>query len=84
MKRYQLRYAAGTYWLSDTNPEGSVIQRPLELNETATEIWKMLEDGKNTEEIAEFFSEGNEGQKKEIQNDIEQFIEQLRQNNIDI
>ena len=40
MKRYQLRYAAGTYWLSDTNPEGSVIPRPLELNETATEIWK--------------------------------------------
>ena len=56
MKRYQLRYAAGTYWLSDTNPEGSVIPRPLELNETATEIWKMLEDGKNTEEMAEFFS----------------------------
>ena len=78
MKRYQLRYAAGTYWLSDTNPEGSVIPRPLELNETATEIWK------KTEEIAEIFSEGNEGQKKEIQNDIEQFIEQLRQNNIDI
>ena len=44
----------------------------------------MLEDGKKTEEIAEIFSEGNEGQKKEIQNDIEQFIEQLRQNNIDI
>ena len=84
MKRYQLRYAVGTYWLSDTNPEGSVIPRPLELNETATEIWKMLEDGKKTEEIAEIFSEGNEGQKKEIQNDIEQFIEQLRQNNIDI
>ena len=62
MKRYQLRYAAGTYWLSDTNPEGR----------------------KKTEEIAEIFSEGNEGQKKEIQNDIEQFIEQLRQNNIDI
>ena len=61
MKRYQLRYAAGTYWLSDTNPEGSVIPRPLELNETATEIWKMLEE-----------------------HDIEQFIEQLRQNNIDI
>ena len=55
MKRYQLRYAAGTYWLSDTNPEGSVIPRPLELNETATEIWKMLEDEKNTEEMAEFF-----------------------------
>ena len=30
------------------------------------------------EEMAEFFSKGNEGQKKEIQHDIEQFIEQLR------
>lgn len=84
MKRYQLRYAAGTYWLSDTNPEGRVIPRPLELNETAAEIWKMLEEGKNTEEIAEIFSEGNKVQKKEIRNDIEQFIEQLRENSIDI
>lgn len=84
MKRYQLRYAAGTYWLSDIKPEGKRIPRPLELNETAAGIWKMLEKGKNTEEIAEIFSEGNEGQKKEIQNDIEQFIEQLRENNIDI
>ncbi len=56
----------------------------MELNETAAEIWKMMEKGKSTEEIAEIFSEGNEGQKKEIQNDIEQFIEQLRENNIDI
>ncbi len=84
MKRYQLRYAAGTYWLSDTNPKGRVIPRPLELNETAAEIWKMLENGKNTKEIAEFFCEGNKEQEKEIQNDIEQFIEQLRQNKIDI
>ena len=84
MKRYQLRYAAGTCWLSDTKPEGERIPRPLELNETAAEIWKMMEKGKSTEEIAEIFSEGNEGQKKEIQNDIEQFIEQLRENNIDI
>ena len=64
MKRYQLRYAAGTYWLSDTNPEGSVIPRPLELNETATEIWKMLEDGKKTEEIAEIFQKETKGRKK--------------------
>lgn len=84
MKRYQLRYAAGTYWLSDTKPERKAIPRPLELNETAAEIWKMLENGKNTEEIAAFFSEGNDEQEKEIQNDIEQFIEQLRQNKIDI
>ena len=42
------------------------------------------EHKEKTEEMAEFFSKGNEGQKKEIQHDIEQFIEQLRQNNIDI
>lgn len=70
--------------MSDTKPEGKAIPRPFELNETAAEIWKMLENGKSTEEIAAFFSEGNEEQKKEIQNDIEQFIQQLRQNNIDI
>ena len=71
------RFLPGLYRTASTFP-------PLELNETATEIWKMLEDGKNTEEMEEFFSKGNEGQKKEIQHDIEQFIEQLRQNNIDI
>lgn len=64
MKRYQLRYAAGTYWLSDTNPEGSVIPRPLELNETATEIWKMLEDGKIRKKWQSFFQKETKDRKK--------------------
>lgn len=64
MKRYQLRYAAGTYWLSDTNPEGSVIPRPLELNETATEIWKMLEDGKKRKKLRRFFQKETKDRKK--------------------
>ncbi|MGN1205806.1 MAG: PqqD family protein [Eubacterium sp.] len=84
MKRYQLRYAAGTYWLSDTEPGESEIKRPLELNETAAGIWKMLESGKSTKEIAEYFSEGNEEQTKEIQEDVEQFIQELRDNMIEI
>lgn len=84
MKRYQLRYAAGTYWLFDTKPEGRVVQRPFELNETAAKIWKMLESKKSAEEIAAVFSEGNEEEEKEIQKDIEGFIQELRKNNIDI
>lgn len=84
MKRYQLRYAAGTYWLSDTKPEGRAVPRPFELNETAAEIWKMLENKKSAEEIAVVFSEGNEEEEKEIQKDIEGFIQELRKNNIDI
>lgn len=66
MKRYQLRYAAGTYWLSDTNPEGSVIPRPLELNETATEIWKMLEDEKkNGRNCGDFFRRKRRTEKRD-------------------
>lgn len=84
MNRYQLRYVAGTYWLSDTRPEKNTIPKPLELNETAAEIWKMLEKKKSTEEIAEIFSEGDKEKKIEIQRDIERFIEQLRMNHIDI
>ena len=84
MKRYQLRYAAGTYWLSDTKPEGRAVPRPFELNETAAEIWKMLENKKSAEEIAAVFCEGNEEEEKEIQKDIEGFIQELRKNNIDI
>lgn len=84
MGRYQLRYAAGSYWLSDTGPDHGKIPKPFELNETAADIWKMLEEGKGTEEIAQCFTEGNEEEGKEIQKDIEKFIQELRKNNIEI
>ena len=43
-----------------------------------------MENKKSAEEIAAVFSEGNEEEEKEIQKDIEGFIQELRKNNIDI
>ncbi len=84
MRRYQLRYAAGSYWLLDARSDGGKIPKPFELNETAANVWKMLEEGKSAKEIAQCFTEDNEEQEKEIQKDIEEFIQELRKNNIEI
>ena len=37
-RRYQLRHAAGRYWLLDMQQEGLVYHKPIELNECAAFI----------------------------------------------
>ncbi|MCI5883466.1 MAG: PqqD family protein [Clostridiales bacterium] len=84
MKRYQIRYAAGVYWLLDMEPLGKKIPKPLELNETAATMWQMLEEGKSTKEIAHYFADGDNEQENEILHDVEEFIKELRKNKIEI
>ena len=45
MSAYQLRYAAGQYWLLDMEQEGSPYKHPKNLNCVGAEIWKRMESG---------------------------------------
>jgi hypothetical protein len=57
MSDYQLRYAAGTYWLLDMGQEGFDYQSPVCLNETGAYLWRLFQKGLDKEAIARQLSE---------------------------
>lgn len=81
---YQLRKAAGTYWLLDMGQTGPAYTKPVPLNESGAEIWKMLEEGKSPEQMAEVFAEDYEITYEEALLDIRQFIRQLERQGVQI
>lgn len=77
--RYQLRYAAGLYWILDMWQEGVPYRKPLAVNEIGADIWRLLEQGKTNEEIAEELSRKYQAEREELEQDIVQFQKQLQQ-----
>ena len=78
MKEYQLRRAAGVYWLLAMNQSGKEYRKPLALNESGALIWTAIEQGKTKEVIAEEFKGRFSLSKEEALADIESFLEELR------
>ena len=78
-KRYQLRHAAGRYWLLDMEQEGLIYKKPIELNECAALIWKLLEQGKTRDEIAEEIHEEYGISIEQAREDTKQLIVCLRE-----
>ncbi len=76
---YQLRYAAGLYWLLDMEQSGVPYRKPLAVNEVGADIWKLLEQGEEEEKIAEKLSAEYQVSPEAIREDITQFRRQLEQ-----
>lgn len=74
---YQLRKAAGTYWLLDMAQSGPAYKKPVPLNESGARIWQMLEKGKKPEQIAEIFAKDYGITCEEASADVHQFMKQL-------
>ncbi|MCM1056208.1 MAG: PqqD family protein [Firmicutes bacterium] len=55
-ERWQLRHAAGTYWLLDMMQEPGSRRPPLSLNQVGAEIWGFLQQGMQEEAAAEQLS----------------------------
>ncbi len=74
---YQLRYAAGMYWLLNTKQRGLRYIRPLSFNECGTHLWRMLCEGADKAQIVnrlcEEYGLGHEAALK----DVEDFLKQL-------
>lgn len=81
---YQIRKAAGTYWLLDMEQAGPAFQRPVPLNESGASIWQLLEEGKKPEQIAQIFVEEYGISCHEASADIRQFMEQLEKQGINM
>ena len=77
--RYQLRYAAGLYWLLDTEQPGVPYKKPLSMNGVGADIYRMMTKGMNREQIAEALCEEYQMPKSVILQDVEQFQAQLEE-----
>lgn len=79
---YQVRKAAGTYWLLNMEQDGLIFQKPVPLNESGAGIWQLLEEGKKPEQIAVIFAGEYGILAQEALEDIQQFIKQLEKQGI--
>ena len=75
--RYQLRYAAGRYWLLDTWQEGVPYKRPLTMNEVGADIWRMMVQGYSREKIVDVLSREYQTSREVVEQDLAQFQAQL-------
>lgn len=79
VERYQLRYAAGVYWLLDMEQDGMNYQKPIPLNECGAYIWEQLRQGRTVAELTETMCAEYGIDKAEAKKDIEDFLAQLQQ-----
>lgn len=79
VNRYQLRHAAGKYWLLDMQQDGLEYRKPVMLNECAAFIWKRSNRGDTREQIAEELQREYGISIEQAREDAEQFIRRLRE-----
>ncbi len=77
--RYQLRYAAGLYWLLDMEQEGIPCKKPLAINNMGADIWRLIEKGEKPEDIAGKLSKEYQIDREVIRDDISCFLKQLEE-----
>ena len=77
-KRYQIREAAGLYWLLDMEQSGIDRQEPIVLNESGAYIWKQYERLGSTAAVAEVLNREFGISVEEALADVEQFLQQLK------
>lgn len=75
--QYQLRYAAGRYYLLDMAQEGVPYKRPMELNQIGAEIWQLMVEGYSVEQVVQKIAEEYEAEETDIRGDVLQFQESL-------
>lgn len=76
--RYQLRKAAGLYWLLDMEQDGKEYRKPVSMNECGAIIWRELEKGCTTEEIGALLSDRYQIDREQAGLDIAEFLQQLK------
>ena len=81
--RYQLRHAAGLYWLLDTRQPGVPYREPLPVNEVGARIWKLMEQGLDREQIVRKICEEYRVDSDTARQDIVWFQKQLERQGIE-
>ncbi len=81
-EKYQLREAAGCFWLLDMEQDGKNFRKPLMLNKSGAAIWKLLCDGKDPKQIAEYLKKTYDISGDEAKEDVRLFLESLKKEGI--
>lgn len=79
---YQLREAAGSWWLLDMAQSGEEFVSPLQLNETGAMLVRGLYEGLGEEELAGRLAEAYGLSAKDLREDVAAFAAQLAENGI--
>lgn len=79
---YQLREAAGFYWLIDMSQSGRAWKQPLRLNETGALLLEGFYEGRTPEELVCMLAECYELPPEELREDVQAFLAQLRASGI--
>ena len=80
-ERYQLRQAAGAYWLLDME-QGEQYKKPFMLNECDAYIYRAYISGMSEDEIMQAFAKEYGLSFSCAQSDVGQFMMELRQQGI--
>ena len=76
-KQYQLRHAAGRYYLLDMEQLGVPYKRPMELNSIGAQIWQLMSEGHTTEQVVQTLANEYEADVTDIREDVQQFQRSL-------
>lgn len=82
-ERYQLRFAAGLYWLLDMQQDGVDFVQPTTFNESGAYVWRRIERGMKPDEIAKDFGKDYGIEYEEAKADVEGFLRQLHMKGIE-
>lgn len=77
-RKFQLRHAAGLYWLLDMEQDEKSYKNPLPMNEMGAEIFKLMQEGKNNLQIAEILVGRYSSKPEDVLRDIVGFEMQLK------
>ena len=76
---FVLREIAGDLLLVPTGKTALDLNGMLTLNEVGGEIWKMLDEVETEEEIVDRLLEDYDVQREELQQDVREFLDRLRE-----
>ena len=76
---FVLREIAGDLLLVPTGKTALDLNGMLTFNEVGGEIWKMLDDVDSEEEIVDRLLEDYDVQREELQQDVREFLDRLRE-----
>ncbi len=82
--RYQLRKAAGLYWLLDMEQSGAHSVEQITFNESGAFIWEQYARLQSEKAVAEAVSREFGISKEEGLADVRQFLAQLRDKGLDL
>lgn len=83
-QKYQLHYAAGLFWLWDTDPSDEVYHPPIPLNESAAELCRILLEGKSIQDASAYMMREYGITVEQAYEDLSAFRKQLAEQGVQI